>query len=157
MIVQHATDADEQSRNAGLPKAVSQGEACPWSWKAEHLLLLGQKALWRPAGGELFVADLHLGKAEVFQACGIPLPSDGDRETLGRLEALCAMWQPTEADHFGRLIHGPLGLTERLQADLQTLDQRLNTNVVLVGETMTGDCQAVNASSSDLSGLEAFG
>ena len=95
MIVQHATDADEQSRNAGLPKAVSQGEACHWSWKSEQLLLLGQKALWRPAGGELFVADLHLGKAEVFQACGIPLPSDGDRDTLERLEALCATWQPT--------------------------------------------------------------
>ncbi|WP_255442623.1 ligase-associated DNA damage response endonuclease PdeM [Synechococcus sp. NOUM97013] len=133
MIVQQTTDADEQSRNAGLPQAVSQGEDCHWSWKAEQLLLLGQKALWRPAGGELFVADLHLGKAEVFQSCGIPLPSDGDRDTLERLEALCATWQPTRLIILGDLIHGPLGLTDRLRADLQTLDQRLNTDVVLVG------------------------
>ena len=133
MTVQHATDPVEQSQNTDLPQAVAQGQACHWSWNAEQLLLLGQKALWRPEGRELFVADLHLGKAEVFQACGIPLPSDEDRDTLERLEALCARWQPTSLIVLGDLIHGPLGLTERLRADLQTLDQRLNTNVVLVG------------------------
>ena len=52
-------------------------------------MLLAHKAIWRPSGRELFIADLHLGKAEVFQACGIPLPSDGDRGTFERLEWLC--------------------------------------------------------------------
>jgi len=133
LSVRHATDPAEQSRNTQVPQAIAPGESYHWSWNAEELILLGQKALWRPAGGELFVADLHLGKAEVFQACGIPLPSDGDQATFGRLEALCATWQPTRLIILGDLIHGRLGLTERLRTDLQTLDQRLNTNVVLVG------------------------
>ena len=133
MTVLRATDASEQSRSNQFKQMLANGQACHWSWNAEELLLLGHKAIWRPAGGELFVADLHLGKAEVFQACGIPLPSDGDRSTLEQLEALCARWQPTKLIILGDLIHGPLGLTERLRADLQTLDQRLNTKVVLVG------------------------
>ncbi len=114
-------------------RAIAQGKASCWSWREEEFLLLGQKAIWRPQGGELFVADLHLGKAEVFQAYGIPIPSDGDRATFERLEALCSAWKPTRLIILGDLIHGPLGLTERLRADLQTLDNRLNTEVVLVG------------------------
>ena len=48
--------------------------ALEWSWGDSPLTFLPQRALWRAEGRELFVADLHLGKAEVFQAHGIPMP-----------------------------------------------------------------------------------
>lgn len=109
------------------------GTHCRWQWRDEELVLLAQKAIWRPVSEELFVADLHLGKAEVFQACGIPLPSDDDRGTLLRLEKLCQHWSPKRVIVLGDLIHGPLGLTDRLRADLRSLHHRLNTEVLLIG------------------------
>ena len=63
--------------------------ALEWSWGDSPLTFLPQRALWRAEGRELFVADLHLGKAEVFQAHGIPMPSDGDQGTLNPLLELC--------------------------------------------------------------------
>ena len=53
-----------------------------WVWRNESLRFLGEHALWREQERQLMVADLHLGKAEVFQAHGIPLPTDGDRGTV---------------------------------------------------------------------------
>ena len=66
------------------------GYGLSWTWGQEHLEFLPEKALWRPEGRELLIADLHLGKAEVFQAHGIPLPSDGDRGTFNPLLDLCS-------------------------------------------------------------------
>ena len=42
-------------------------------WQTSELELLPQRALWQASTGLLLVADLHLGKAESFQASGIPL------------------------------------------------------------------------------------
>lgn len=119
----------------GIPGTCSQIDhsQCRWNWRDEELVLLAHKAIWRPSGRELFIADLHLGKAEVFQACGIPLPSDGDRGTFERLEWLCEHVQPRRLIILGDLIHGRLGLTQRLQNDLNSLHQRLNTDVLLIG------------------------
>ena len=119
----------------GDPRALADTTAkqCRWQWRNEELVLLAQKAIWRPSSEELFVADLHLGKAEVFQACGIPLPSDDDRGTLQRLEKLCQHWNPKRVIILGDLIHGPLGLTQRLKDDLSDLHNRLNADVRLIG------------------------
>ena len=46
-------------------------------WHGHGLQLLPQRALWDPQQRLLLLADLHLGKAESFQASGVPLPSDG--------------------------------------------------------------------------------
>ena len=123
------TQADGESTD----HAETDPTQCRWQWQDEELVLLAQKAIWRPAGEELFVADLHLGKAEVFQACGIPLPSDNDRGTLLRLENLCKQWRPQRVIILGDLIHGPLGVTERLRADLKNLHERLDAEVLLIG------------------------
>ena len=37
-----------------------------WGWGNEYLHFLPEKALWREKDRVLMVADLHLGKAEVF-------------------------------------------------------------------------------------------
>ena len=57
-----------------------------WHWRGEELIFL-PSVFWRPEGRELMVADMHLGKAELFQAHGIALPSDGDRGTLNHCSA----------------------------------------------------------------------
>ena len=59
-----------------------------YNWQGHTLQLLAARAIWEPERRTLLVADLHLGKAETFQRAGIPLPSDGDLETLNALIAL---------------------------------------------------------------------
>jgi DNA ligase-associated metallophosphoesterase len=54
----------------------------------EPVHLLAQHALWWPAQGTLFIADLHLGKAATFRARGIPVPAGTTQGNLARLSAL---------------------------------------------------------------------
>ena len=80
------------------------------TWHGQPLQLLAERALWDPSERQLLLADLHLGKAESFQASGIPLPSDGDLGNLNRLLELAARWQPKRLVVLGDLIHSRLGL-----------------------------------------------
>lgn len=50
--------------------------------------LLAQRALWWPAEATVFVADVHLGKAETFRALGVPVPSGPTQASLDRLAVL---------------------------------------------------------------------
>lgn len=54
----------------------------------ERVHLLAQRALWWPAADTVFVADVHLGKAETFRALGVPVPVGPTEATLRRLGAL---------------------------------------------------------------------
>jgi len=103
------------------------------AWQGEELLLLGERAIWDPDRRTLLVADLHLGKAETFQAHGIPVPSDGDLETLNALIALAVRWQPEEIVVLGDLIHSRLGLTSELRQKLDALPTLLGCPLRLIG------------------------
>ncbi len=130
----HLLNSDSiRSRNA---EARKEGFGLSWSWEQERFEFLAEKALWRPEGRELLIADLHLGKAEVFQAHGIPLPSDGDRGTLNPLLDLCARVQPKTLIILGDLVHGPLGLTASLRETLAALPELTGCPITLVGGTM---------------------
>ena len=50
--------------------------------------LLARRAIWWPDEATLFVADVHLGKAETFRALGVPVPAGPTEATLRRLGAL---------------------------------------------------------------------
>jgi len=102
-------------------------------WQASQLELLPQRALWHRASGCLLVADLHLGKAESFQASGIPLPSDGDLSTLNQLLDLAAQLQPQRVVVLGDLIHSRLGLTAELRAKIRALPELLGCPLELIG------------------------
>lgn len=102
-------------------------------WGDERLELLGEKAVWDPARRTLLLADLHLGKAETFQAHGIPLPSDGDAATLNALLALAHRLKPEAVVVLGDLIHSRLGLTAELRAKLQALPELLHCPLRLIG------------------------
>lgn len=117
------------------------GYGLPWTWGQEQLEFLPEKALWRPKGRELLIADLHLGKAEVFQAHGIPLPSDGDRGTFNPLLDLCARVQPETLIILGDLVHGPLGLTETLRETLEALPELAGCPIILVGGNHDRHCR----------------
>lgn len=102
-------------------------------WNGERLELLGEKAVWDPARRTLLLADLHLGKAETFQAHGIPLPSDGDAATLNALLALAHRLKPAAVVVLGDLIHSRLGLTAELRAKLRALPELLGCPLQLIG------------------------
>ena len=104
-----------------------------WQWQREELVFLADRALWRPKASQLFVADLHLGKAELLQRHGIPIPSDGDQGTLNPLIELCQRFSPQLLIVLGDLIHGELGLTERLRQILRSLPDLCGCPVRLIG------------------------
>jgi len=103
------------------------------TWRNSRLELLPQRAAWDPELRVLLLADLHLGKAESFQAQGIPLPSDGDQGNLNRLLELTARLEPLQVLVLGDLIHSRLGLTPELQEKLAALPELMGCELVLVG------------------------
>lgn len=106
--------------------------AASFDWCGHPLLLLAERAVWDPGQRLLLLADLHLGKAETFQAHGIPLPSDGDAATLNRLLELAHRWRPQQVLVLGDLVHGRLGLTADLRARLVALPELLGCPLRLV-------------------------
>ncbi|KAB7765969.1 ligase-associated DNA damage response endonuclease PdeM [Xanthomonas maliensis] len=73
----------------------------------EAVELLGDRALYRPTHRALLIADLHLGKADVFRRAGIGLPAGGTALDLERLDRLLAA-RPVQALWIlGDLLHGP--------------------------------------------------
>jgi DNA ligase-associated metallophosphoesterase len=73
----------------------------------EPMHLLGDRALHWPSRRRLLIADLHLGKADVFRHAGIALPAGGTQHDLSRLETLLADTQSRELWILGDVLHGP--------------------------------------------------
>jgi DNA ligase-associated metallophosphoesterase len=105
----------------------------PFQWHDHTLDLLAQRAVWDPELRLLLVADLHLGKAEVFQGFGVPLPSDGDGATLNPLLALVHRMAPHEVVVLGDLIHSRLGLTADLRQKIKALPELMGCPLRLIG------------------------
>lgn len=75
---------------------------------AEEVVLLGDRALWWPARSALLLADLHLGKADIFRRAGIALPSGGTQGDLLRLQQLVERTGCAQLWILGDVLHGPL-------------------------------------------------
>ncbi|MCB9546054.1 MAG: ligase-associated DNA damage response endonuclease PdeM [Myxococcales bacterium] len=84
----------------------------------EVVWLLPERALFWPAAGLLVVADLHWGKAETFQRSGIPVSSRLLADDLGRLAAALDRTAARRLVVLGDLIHGAVGLTPGLVAEV---------------------------------------
>jgi DNA ligase-associated metallophosphoesterase len=89
-LMQAATDSA-----AGLPLVVA----------GVSLRLLAGRAVWWPEAGTLFVADVHLGKAESFSALGVPVPRGPTAATLDRLSCLIDACAATRLVVLGDLLH----------------------------------------------------
>lgn len=73
----------------------------------EAMRLMGDRALHWPARQRLLIADLHLGKADVFRQAGVGMPSGGTRHDLRRLDVLLADTHAVELWILGDVLHGP--------------------------------------------------
>lgn len=76
----------------------------------QRLQLLDDKALYLPEVGALLVSDVHLGKAETFQALGIPISSQVNEENLERLRSLIHQTKPQRLFILGDLFHSKKSL-----------------------------------------------
>lgn len=73
----------------------------------EPVRLYAERALYWPRRNRLLIADLHLGKADVFRRAGIGLPRGGTEHDLRRLSTLIAASGASELWILGDVLHGP--------------------------------------------------
>jgi uncharacterized protein len=78
----------------------------------ETLVLLPEKVAYWPAGGALFVADFHLGKAASFRHAGIPLPSGTTSENVERLGRAVDKTGAAQVVFLGDFLHSADGRAE---------------------------------------------
>ena len=84
----------------------------------EPVHLLPQHALWWPAAGALFIADLHLGKAATFRALGIPVPSGTTAGNLAQLSLLLHTLPVRQLVVLGDFLHAAQAQTPAVLAAL---------------------------------------
>jgi DNA ligase-associated metallophosphoesterase len=75
----------------------------------ERVVLLAERALYRPQTGALLVADPHWGKAAAFRAAGLPVPGGTTSEGLERLTAALARTGARRLVILGDLFHARTG------------------------------------------------
>lgn len=72
----------------------------------EPMQLWADRALFWPARRRLLIADLHLGKGDVFRAAGISVPTGGTLHDLTRLDGLLRLSDAVELWVLGDFLHG---------------------------------------------------
>lgn len=103
------------------PPKTSAHQALPIVLDGIALECLAARALWWPAARTLFVADVHLGKAESFRALGVPVPAGAlgpTAATLDRLDALLALRQARTLVVLGDLLHARAAQSEAVMGPL---------------------------------------
>jgi DNA ligase-associated metallophosphoesterase len=98
--------------------------ACRIELAGETIELLPERAVWWPAAGVLFVADLHLGKAASYRALGQPVPGGTTLENLARLERLIGRLAPREIVFLGDFLHAAQARTAGLLAAVAAWRER---------------------------------
>lgn len=73
----------------------------------QRLELLPEGAVWWPARDALLIADLHLGKDQVFRRHGMAVPASVLDGELERLDQLLAAHPARELIVLGDLVHAP--------------------------------------------------
>jgi DNA ligase-associated metallophosphoesterase len=85
----------------------------------ERVLLLPERALFRPATGELLVADAHWGKAATFRAAGIAVPGGTTGEGLARLDAALGRTGASALVFLGDLFHARRAQSPEVLAEVR--------------------------------------
>lgn len=73
-----------------------------------RLHLLADRAVYWPARQMLLLADLHLGKGDVFRRHGIAVPRGGTGQDLARLDHLLQFTGARRLMLLGDVVHGPI-------------------------------------------------
>ncbi len=95
------------ARSAPAPAPVLRA-AVPVDFGGETLHCLADRALYRPATRTLYVADVHLGKAQQLRRAGIGVPSGSTTQDLARLSTLIATTGASTLCVLGDFLHGAL-------------------------------------------------
>lgn len=80
----------------------------PWTLAGEAMALHGARALVWPARQRVLIADLHLGKGDVFRRGGIALPRGGTAQDLDQLSTVLADTGARALWVLGDVLHGAL-------------------------------------------------
>lgn len=97
----------------------------------ETLWLLAEGAVWWPAGGTIFAADLHLGKGAAFRAQGQAIPAGSSARTLARLRELVFRHAAERLVVLGDFWHGAEGLVPALLDAVAAFGRQIPTVLVL--------------------------
>jgi DNA ligase-associated metallophosphoesterase len=73
----------------------------------EELIAHPERALIWPAAQTAFIADLHLGKGEIFRRSGIPIPEGSTLTDLARIASLIVEFDLQRIVLLGDFLHGP--------------------------------------------------
>lgn len=96
----------------------------PVEFAGETLQCHADRALYRPATGTLYVADVHLGKAQQLRRAGIGIPSGSTSQDLARLTALIETTGADTLTVLGDFLHGALDPADDWLARLETWRRR---------------------------------
>jgi len=101
------------------------------NFEGNELLLLPQKALWWAAESMLLIADVHLGKGDIFRRHGLAIPSGSSAADLEQIGRLIERWYPLRLAILGDLVHGEPG--EQLVTEFSRWRERFDdTRMILV-------------------------
>lgn len=98
----------------------------------ESLLAMPERSLYWAGTRTLAVSDLHLGKDEGLRAAGAPVPTGPMQADLERLSRAIERTDPERVVIVGDLIHGRLGLTDRVIEAVAAWRDRHACSFVLV-------------------------
>ncbi len=105
--------------------------SCDVVLAGEHVQMLAQRALYWPAQSLLAIADIHLGKDDVFRDAGIAMPAGGANADLARLSELLVLTRAKRLRVLGDFIHGTRGVA-RWRAAWQDFRARHDVGIELV-------------------------
>jgi uncharacterized protein len=110
----------------------------------ERVWLLAERAVFRPAGKTLLVADLHLGKPASFRAAGLPVPESVMQADLERLTKTVESTGASKLVILGDLIHARSGQTPRtVEAFADWRNRHADLDVLLVRGNHDRHCKVV--------------
>jgi len=101
-------------------------------WGETLLEMLPSRALFLPKTKELFICDVHLGKAEYFQQNGIPLTNNSDENNLSRIKKIVKIYRPKKLTILGDLFHSKYSISSNLKNKVEILPEILKTKIDLI-------------------------
>ena len=121
-----------------------------FQWGNTLIEMLPSRALFLPATKELFISDVHLGKAEYFQQNGLPLTNNSDEHNLSRIKTLVKKHNPKKLIILGDLFHSRHSISNTLRNKVKILPKILNTKIQLVMGNHDTGCKVENIKLLDL-------
>jgi DNA ligase-associated metallophosphoesterase len=100
--------------------------------QGEIFAFLSEKAVHWPKRRTLMVADLHWGKAEIFQKAGIPVSSAILNEDLQKLKGLVDRLNIERLILLGDLMHGREGLTADVRETVTRWRQSIACDILFI-------------------------